>query len=176
MQIHKSDRLPRFKEHVARIDSIFFEASARQEFSDQAERDAFRARWLGRYLEQHPDCFFVAIGDDGRPAGYLAGCLQNPTTLRHFDDIAYFQTIANFCRKYPAHFHVNVAAELRGRGIGAALVGRFVEWARIKSVEGIHVVTAINSRSVPFYVKCGFVPLQTFLWNLGISVCLGREL
>jgi len=175
MKIHKGDRLPDLDRYLAAIDSIFFESSAKQEFADQAERNAFRERWLGRYLEKHRDSFFVAVDDDGSAIGYLAGCLQNPTELSHFGDIAYFETIASLCRDYPAHLHINMAAGMRSKGIGAALIDRFIGWGRENAVGGVHVVTAQTSRSVPFYQRSGFAELKTFPWNSGIAVCLGRR-
>jgi GNAT superfamily N-acetyltransferase len=176
MKIYKGDHLPDLERHMVAIDSIFFESSARQEFADQDERNAFRERWLGRYIEKHRDSFFVAIDDEGTAIGYLAGCLQDPTRLRHFDDIAYFKTIASLCREYPAHLHINMAAGMRSKGVGAALIERFVEWARQNAVGGVHVVTAQTARSVPFYQRCGFVELKTFPWNSGIAICLGRKI
>jgi bifunctional non-homologous end joining protein LigD len=36
---------------------------------------------------------------------------------------------------------------------GTALVGRFVEWAKLHSLEGIHVVTSSTARSIPLYQR-----------------------
>jgi GNAT superfamily N-acetyltransferase len=108
--------------------------------------------------------------------GYLAGCLENPITLNHFNDVAYFRSIEDICRDYPAHLHVNVAKRYRNRGLGTALVGRFVEWAKLHSLEGIHLVTSSTARSIPFYRRSGFTELRTFPWNVGTSVCMGRKL
>ena len=95
MKIYKGDRLPDLERHMVAIDSIFFESSAKQEFADQAERDAFRERWLGRYIEKHRDSFFVAIDDDGNAIGYLAGCaaLDDAALARA---IIYGSTLASF--------------------------------------------------------------------------------
>ena len=97
-------------------------------------------------------------------------------TLSHFHDVAYFRSIEDICRDYPAHLHVNVAERYRNRGLGTALVGRFVEWAKLHSLEGIHVVTSSTARSIPFYQRSGFTELRTFPWNVGTSVCMGRKL
>jgi hypothetical protein len=69
--------------------------------------------WLGRYIEKHHSSFFVALDADGRAVGYLAECLENPTTLSHFNDVAYFRSIEDICRDYPAHLYVNVAERYR---------------------------------------------------------------
>jgi GNAT superfamily N-acetyltransferase len=174
--IHKADELADFAGCLGDIDDIFFKSSVRRDFSGQDEKQAFREMSLGRYIEKHRSSFFVALDDDGRTVGYLAGCLENPLTLNHFNDVSYFGCIGDICQDYPAHFHVNVAERYRNRGLGTALVQRFADWAKLHSVKGIQIVTSSTSRSIPFYQRSGFVELRTFPWNSGISVCMGRKL
>jgi len=174
-EIRKADELGDFISHIGEIDEIFFQSSAKQFFSSKQEQDVFRERSLGRYIERHRDSFFVVLDDFRLAIGYLAGCLENPTKLSHFSDIEYFEIISDLCRDYPAHLHVNIAAQWRNHGLGAALVERFVTWARLHSVEGIHLVTSRTSRSIPFYQRSGFRELRAFPWNFGISVCMGRK-
>jgi GNAT superfamily N-acetyltransferase len=176
VKIQRADEVADFLSCLADIDDIFFTSSATRDFSSQKEKQAFRDMSLGRYIERHRSSFFVALNDTGRAVGYLAGCLESPITLSHFNDVAYFRSIENICRDYPAHLHVNVAERYRNRGLGTALVGRFVELARLHSLEGIHVVTSSAARSLPFYRRSGFIQLRTFPWNSGISVCMGRKL
>ena len=64
------------------------QSSATRDFCSQEEKQAFRV-WLGRHIEKHHSSFFVALDADGRAVGYLAGCLENPMTLSHFNDVAY---------------------------------------------------------------------------------------
>src|SRR5262249_43536027 len=45
--------------------------------------------------------------------------------------------------------HVSVTQRYRNRGLGTALVGRFVEWAKLHSLEGTHLVTSSTARSMP---------------------------
>ena len=175
-EIRKADELGDFISHIGEIDEIFFQSSAKQFFSSKQEKDVFRERSLGRYIERHRDSFFVVLDDSRLAIGYLAGCLENPTKLSHFSDIEYFEIISDLCRDYPAHLHVNIAAQWRNHGLGAALVERFVTWARLHSVEGIHLVTSRTSRSIPFYQRSGFRELRAFSLNFGISVCMGRKL
>jgi GNAT superfamily N-acetyltransferase len=175
-KIQKADELVNFTSHLGEIDNIFFESSAKHDFSSSEEKESFREQTLGRYIAKHRESFFVALDESGRAIGYLAGCLKNPTELTHFSDIEYFETISDLCRDYPAHLHINVAAQWRNHGLGAALIERFAIWAKLHSVEGIHVVTSRTSRSIPFYQRSGFSELRTFPWNSGISVCMGRKL
>jgi GNAT superfamily N-acetyltransferase len=176
VKIQRADEVADFATCLGDIDNIFFQSSAKRDFSSQEEKQAFREMSLGRYIEKHRGSFFVALDADGRAVGYLAGCLENPITLNHFNDVAYFRSIEDICRDYPAHLHVNVAKRHRNRGLGTALVGRFVEWAKLHSLEGIHLVTSSTARSIPFYRRSGFTELRTFPWNVGTSVCMGRKL
>ena len=176
VKIHKADEVADFATYLWGIDDIFFQSSATRDFCSQEEKQAFREMWLGRYIEKHRSSFFVALDPDGRAVGYLAGCLENPIILSHFNDVDYFRSIEDICRDYPAHLHVNVAERYRNRGLGTALVRRFVEWAKLHSLEGIHIVTSSTARSIPFYRRLGFTELRTFPWYVGTSVCMGRKL
>src|SRR5262249_17325314 len=122
-----------FTDYVGDIDRIFFESSAKRDFCSHEERQYFRDVSLGRYIAKHQDSFFVARNVSGHAVGYLAGCLENPTNLDHFNDVAYFHYIHDICQDYPAHFHINIAEQYRGRGLGAALVERFADWAEVHS-------------------------------------------
>ena len=176
VKTQRADEIADFASCIGDVDEIFFESSARRDFSTEKEKQAFRETSLGRYIEKHRSSFFVASDDDGRAVGYLAGCLKNPLTLRHFNDISYFRYIEDICPDHPAHFHVNVAGRYRIAELGTALVGRMADWAKVHSVEEIHIVTSSTSRSIPFYRRSGFLQLRTFPWNLGTSVCMGRKL
>src|SRR5262245_11053214 len=56
---------------LAQVETIFFEASTRS-FAPGPARDAFRQRWLGRYLDAPADPMLVAIAG-ATVAGYLVG-------------------------------------------------------------------------------------------------------
>jgi GNAT superfamily N-acetyltransferase len=176
VKIQKADEIPDFENHLGDIDDIFFESSAKRDFRTHEEKQSFREMSLGRYIVNHRDSFFVALNSAGRAVGYLAGCLENPTKLDHFNDIAYFRYIDDICQNYPAHLHVNIAEQYRWRGVGAALVERFVNWGELHSVAGIQLVTSSTSRSIPFYRRLGFTELRRFPWNSGTAVCMGRQL
>jgi ribosomal protein S18 acetylase RimI-like enzyme len=176
IEIQKADEIRDFTSYLGDIDEIFFESSAKHDFSSDGEKQAFRDVSLGRYIAKHRDSLFVAVNAARRAIGYLAGCLENPTNLDHFSDVAYFHYIADICGDYPAHFHINIAEQYRRRGLGSALVDRFVDWAKFHSVMGIEVVTSNTSRSIPFYRRLGFTELRTFPWNSGTAVCMGRQL
>lgn len=138
------------------IDAIFFEASATKSFASEAERAAFRERWLGRYLVLYPEHAFIALADDGTVAGYVVGSLDDPASTSIFSDIAYFADLARLTARYPAQLHVNLARPWRERGIGSRLVAAFVDHAHSAGAPGLHVVTARGMRNVGFYLANGF--------------------
>ena len=169
---------------VAAIDRIFFAASNTRTFASEAERTAFRERWLGRYLEHDPSLVHLAMDRSGHlagpvtgpVAGYLVGSLDDPAQNPRFADIGYFQALAEFTREYPAQIHVNVDAAWREAGIGARLIEAFADVAREAGTPGMHVVTGKGMRNVRFYERAGFSQLACLAWNKGEIVMLGRRL
>ena len=167
------DRLAPF---VAQVDAIFFETSTRA-FAPGPERDAFRERWLGRYLQGGSDVILLALHGPDTVAGYLVGALENPAEQERFADIDYFRThFAEACRRFPAHLHINLAARFRSRGIGATLIDAFAEHARAAGAPGMHIVTGSNMRNVRFYERCGFMRQAVAQRAGGEAVFLGRAL
>lgn len=160
----------------AALDAIFFEASGTKTFASQTERDAFRERWLGRYLTKFPDAAFVAVDPCGRLAGYIAGSFADPAREPLFNDIGYFRELAHLTARFPAQLHVNLAPEWRSRGVGAKLVERFSEAARSAGAPGVHVVTARGMRNARFYLANGFREEGSLAWNGKELVFLARAL
>ena len=158
------------------IEAIFFEASGRT-FAPGAEREAFRERWLGRYLDSRTDEVFLALAAGGTVAGYLVGDVRDPAEQPRFNDIGYFRAdFAHLCRRYPAHLHINLAPAFRNRGIGVRLIEAFAERARAAGAPGMHVVTGEAMRNVRFYQRCGFADKGGAIWNGRRVVFLGRAL
>lgn len=157
------------------LDAIFFQSSNTKMFANEAARAGFRERWLGRYLTAYPQWFYVAL-KNGRIAGYLAGCLDDPAQRPLFDDIALFKTFAHLTAAYPAHLHVNLAPEYRSAGIGSMLIERFCEDARLAGAPGVHVMTGKMARNVSFYVRNGFREIAGTGDGASAVVFLAREL
>lgn len=161
---------------MAQVEAIFFEASGRT-FEPGPERDAFRERWLGRYLEGGSDVVLVALDGAAHAVGYLVGALEDPAGQARFSDIGYFRgAFAGLCRRFPAHLHINLAPQSRGKGIGAQLIEAFAAHASAAGAPGMHVVTGKGMRNVRFYERCGFAELGGARWNNREIVFLGREL
>lgn len=150
---------------LAQVDGIFFEASGRT-FPSASEREAFRERWLGRYMQGGTDVVLLALDQIGTVAGYLVGALQDPAEQERFADIDYFRTdFRDLCRRHPAHLHINLAPAFRGQGVGSRLVAAFAARAAAAGAPGMHVVTAKSARNVRFYRRCGLVELASARWK-----------
>jgi len=163
------------RELLAQLDAIFFEASARG-FGSGSERDAFRERWLGRYLTGGTDVALVALERE-TVVGYLVGALEDPARQERFADIAYFRTdFSALTSRYPAHLHINLAPAYRSRGIGVRLIEAFAERAAAAGAPGMHVVTGRGVRNLRFYARCGFAERGTTTWNGCEIVFLARDL
>jgi GNAT superfamily N-acetyltransferase len=140
----------------ADLDAIFFSSSATQTFDHAAEKAAFRERWLGRYLLVDATHSFLAMDRDSKVVGYLVGTIGDLARLPRFADIASVRVFAPLSALYPAHLHINLAADVRSQGIGARLVEAFADRAIVLGAPGMHVVTNPASRNVSFYERCGF--------------------
>lgn len=159
------------------IDAVFFAASGTQGFPSALARARFRERWLGRYFD-HPDdaaLSFVAVDERGRVAGYVIGSTDDPAVTPRFADIGYFAELGALTAEYPAHLHINLAEDARGRGTGRALIEAFCCAVRARGVRGCHVVTGADARNRRFYGRLGFQPLRTLSWSGSPIVMLGRR-
>ncbi len=161
------------------LDAIFFESSLTRLFSSDAVRDAFRERWLGRYLDAEPRLVHLAFatGQDGseRLVGYLAGALDDPARSERYRDIGYFPQLADWTARFPAHLHINMAGDVRSLGLGSALIERFVGDVAEAGLSGVHVVTGAASRNVAFYERNRFTTAHEFDWQGIRLVLLGRS-
>lgn len=70
--------------------------------------------------------------------------------------------------EYPAHLHVNLVAEARGKGAGRLLVERFREDLAAVGVRGIHLYCGEKPR--PFYERIGFRVLDRIEFRPGVLV------
>jgi len=161
---------------LGQAEAIFWQTASRT-FAPGPERDAFRERWLGRFMRGGSDVVLLAIAGETTVAGYLVGALEDPAQQERFADIGYFRgAFAHLTRRFPAHLHINLDAAFRGQGIGAQLIEAFAERARKAGAPGMHVVTGQGMRNVKFYERCGFVEHDTAPWNGGVIVFLGKAL
>lgn len=163
---------------LGELDPIFFEASLTKTFPSEAERAAFRERWLGRYLGQLAALAHVACegGGRGRIIGYIVGSHADPAQDARFGDIGFYRPLAHLTPLYPAHLHINLAAEARSLGIGSRLLTAFVADARAAGLPGVHLVTGRHSRNRNFYARNGFGEVAALVWAGTEIVMLARAL
>lgn len=176
MRIEHWDTIEDRVRALRRLDEIFFETSNTKSFASEAERQAFRMRWLGRYLEVYPRWVYLALAPGGEIAGYLVGSLDDPAKTALFSDIGYFKDFAALTARYPAQLHVNFGAQWRGAGAGSKLVSAFAGDVARAGAPGVHVVTSRGSRNAGFYVRNGFEEAGALTLNGRELVFLGRPL
>jgi len=66
-----------------------------------------------------------------------------------------FKKPVDIYKKYPAHFHINLIKDYRGKGIGSRLVYNFLDYLKRNNIKGLHIVTA-SEKAKRFFEKCGF--------------------
>ena len=161
----------------ADVERIFFASAGRTTFADEAERSAFRERWLGRYLlHDRAHAFLARTSGGGAIVGYLVGCLSDPARTDRFHDIGYYEGFADLTAHYPAHLHINLDPAWRSKGIGGRLVEAFADHAARHGAAGVHLVTGAAARNVAFYQRCGFTPLREADWNGNAILFMARHL
>jgi GNAT superfamily N-acetyltransferase len=96
-------------------------------------------------LVDDPSCLLTLARTGGRVARHLVGKLREPDSL---------------CRVRLAILEsMRVAPELRGRGVGSALVREFFTWARQHEAEQAQVTAFTgNDAAQHFYARRGFAP------------------
>ena len=160
----------------AAVERIFFASAGRKTFADEAERSAFRERWLGRYLV-HDRCHaFLARDKNDGIVGYLVGSLDDPVQTDRFRDISFYAGFADLTVRYPAHLHINLDPERRSQGSGGPPIEAFASHSSKRGAGGVHIVTGAGVRNVRFYEGCGFEGLRTNAWGDAQVLFMGRIL
>jgi GNAT superfamily N-acetyltransferase len=145
-------------------EAVFWESASTKNFTDEAARSGYRELWFSRYLRHAAGQFLLAVAAEGEVIGYLAGALiSDKPPLSGPDYYPLFPP--ELIQRFPAHLHVNVRADRRGTGIGAALVQAFIEHCHAENSPGLHAVTRAGSRSAAFFRKCGLAPDGEAVWR-----------
>ncbi|HWL17868.1 MAG TPA: GNAT family N-acetyltransferase [Opitutus sp.] len=135
------------------------------------------------YAVHDPDLCLIATAD-GAPAGYILGT-DDSARFRTWSEAHWFPALraryplpapadespdAALIRllhagyqphpdtlAYPAHLHIDLLPSLRGRGLGRALMQRFLDRLRVRGCPAVHLgVSAANTGGIAFYEKLGF--------------------
>ena len=181
VRVHRLVDVLNYQELIAGLESVFFAASPTQSFASKAEREVFRQRWLGQFLDHDPNWAYVALqksADQALPTvvGYVVGCLDDPARQERFSELAYFQSFKDHTTSFPAQLHVNLMETLRNQGIGSRLIAAFVGDAKAAGCSGVHVVTTRGMRNVQFYNRNGFTEHASTKYNGKDLVFLARVL
>ena len=156
--------LPEPGSALGQAEAVFWESAYTTTFADETSRAAYHEMWFGRYLALMPSEFLLALGPQGNVIGYLAGSLASDAPPLPGPD--YYSLFGpELIARFPAHIHVNVRADSRGNGIGAALVRTFTDHCVANGVPGLHAITRAGSRSAAFFQKCGLAPLAIAIWR-----------
>jgi GNAT superfamily N-acetyltransferase len=138
------------------VEKIFWQTSAKTEFSDLQAKLRFQRRYLGYYLESLAAENFV-FEKDGHILGYI---ISHPQTQDATDLLEMAPLLSHFSElypNYPAHLHINMTPETRGLGIGSQLIKTLEMRLKTLGVTGLHLLTAPDSRNRSFYEKNGFL-------------------
>lgn len=142
------------------------------------------------YATLLPELVFVAEDDEG-VFGYIAGVFDSiafearlerewwPHLREHYADPTGDPALWNADQKrislihhpkpapailmerFPAHIHMNLLPRAQGKGMGTALLDRWIENARTNGVKGIHLGANTGNRgAVRFWSSRGFVPVE----------------
>jgi len=150
------------------------------------DRESFADLITRYYTDEEPESIFVAEGAGG-VLGYLTGCVESARvrgaalreirrliargalfapgfaaflgrslldTLR--DRAAPEEALAD--PRWPAHLHIDLLAEGRGRGLGRRLMEQWLARLRSLGIPGVHLGTfAENQAGIRFFEAVGFV-------------------
>lgn len=85
------------------------------------------------------------------------------------------RTPAQVAEPYPAHLHMNLLPRLQNRGVGSKLLDNWLEVARSRGVEAVHIgVNPANTDAIRFWGRRGFVEIP--LGQLqGRTLWMGRQ-
>lgn len=93
------------------------------------------------YVKPAPLAFFLRAAADS----VAAWARRRPTAGAFVDD------------RWPAHLHIDLVPEARGRGLGSALMARWQGQLTDMGSAGCHLQTVVeNAQAVAFFERCGF--------------------
>ncbi len=158
----------------AQIADIFFQTSARRNFSTPEERQRFFVDWTESYFEDDPSHILLYLGESKQILGYLMGCKDTLLSRRQRLVHPYLSLFDEFYLAYPAHFHINTHPDHQRKGIGRRLVEFYIEQLQAEKVCGVHVLTSPEATNVEFYRRIDFMVLATHCWKQSPLLLMGR--
>lgn len=165
--------MPDVEAALTALEEIFFLSSVRTDFASDEERAGFLERWTGWYVREAPEhVLFAHDPENGTIHGYLTGCLDSAGAAALARTIPRYDLFADRFDCFPAHLHINVRPGCRDFGVGRLLIDQFADCCRAAYLPGMHLITAVGARNVPFYQRAGFTEVEP----RGPLLFLGRSL
>ncbi|MCB0420313.1 MAG: GNAT family N-acetyltransferase [Bdellovibrionales bacterium] len=163
---------------TAEIREIFFLSSLRKDFITEEEKENFFNRWTQYYFDFCPDSLFLALDTiTQKTLGYLTGCEDSQLALPLLSSqIPSYPLFSDQFQQYPAHLHINLHPESRGRGIGSHLISQYIQKIKQMDLTGVHIITSPKAQNVSFYQKNGFETTLTRDWKGYPLYFMGRPL
>jgi ribosomal protein S18 acetylase RimI-like enzyme len=149
------------------------------------DRESFADVITKYYTDREPESLLVGE-NDGTVVGYLSGCVESSAAagsagreigrlvrrgvfLRPGLASFFWRSVLDLARdravredvlcdpRFPAHLHVDLLPEGRGKGLGQRLVEAWLARLRERGVPGVHLGTfAENANALGFFARCGF--------------------
>ena len=148
------------------------------------------AAYVDYYIEHEPENCFVIADDGDNAVGYIF-CAQEYWAYREiflrdyaprtkgFSPHMRVECLGTvylprfFCKKYPAHLHIDILPEYQRMGLGSQLMDALTAQLREKGVRGVMLgVGSGNEKGKNFYRKYGFQQIC----RVPFSIVMGLEL
>ncbi len=156
-----------------KVMEIFFLCSSVKSFRDLRHRSDFYYKWCGGYVDNYPECFFLAMKNE-EIVGYLSGSLDSKLALMHLD-VPGAHVYEDLFNEFPAHLHINCHPDAQGLGVGRLLIEKFCAYVFTKGISGVHLVTSTDADNLGFYRKLDFVNNYPRLYKGMELLLLGRK-
>ncbi len=134
---------------------IFFDASSKKTFKDEADRNHFFDIWCGDYFKHYPEFFYLMVDAATNLLCYVAICpdsMKGLSVLRAKS----LDVFKDEYDKYPAHLHMNTHKDYRGLGLGRTILVAIEADLKMKNIHGLHLITEKFQRNFLFYSQNGF--------------------
>lgn len=158
---------------ILEVTEIFFESSARKKFSSKKDKEDFFHKYLGFYIHNYSDHFFVAK-DDNKVLGYLCSAPDSLRCKSLYHLLEHYHLFEHLFNDYPCHAHMNTHKLSRGLGVGSKLLESFIK-SFSNELKGIHIITSPIVRNVDFYLKNGFEKIETIKFKNTDLLFMGKS-
>lgn len=167
--------------------------------ADNVETDKAKAilwtLFCDYYIEQEPDCCFVAADDNDVAKGYIIASSDyrqyektfRKVYIKRLRKVSFMGSIEKcvelligrkYAKHYPAHLHIDIDPSCQRMGLGHKLMNALVMRLDEKDVKGVYLIVGkTNEKGVNFYKKYGFKQVSKLFGGLvfGLNVKMKAE-